>query len=411
LYQRFVKPEAEDDNEFYNRGNFVYELHRARHLAAKDPRDHVYAFLGHFSIHKTGAVVDDDDDEQGLGLAGIEPDYSRPIADVFTDVAIRGLVGANTLILLSACHSVKNRNRKARTFRQRLELPSWVPDWRILPLHIIGSPDTPHRAAGDTRPRLEIDREKNLLHIHGVRVDTVSRVSSPFHGKSFQMPNSSASLSSTALPPSSSTTTTATATAAQRNSWPQSLPLQEIWTEVCGLGSTFTLEEGYVDGRSSALLALMQTLTNACIGAERARKHLDAPEADWFANGAAYLNSTHVTGVRDGDSDNGNGRIQMDIAPELKELARSGTPYKWSHEATLVARYRRFGVTESGYFVLGPDVMQAGDVVVVFHGGRTPFILRPTDQGWTLLGESYMHGMMNGEAMERGIDEEIFTIS
>lgn len=162
-----------------------------------------------------------------------------------------------------------------------------------------------------------------------------------------------------------------------------------------------------MDGRSSALLALMQTLTNACIGAERARKYLDIPETDWLANGAAYLVSTHTTGGGEAADDN----IQMDIAPELRELARSGTPYKWSHEATLVARYRRLGVTESGYYLLGPDIMQAGDVVVVLHGGRTPFVLRPKDGGWTLLGECYMHGMMDGEAMRRGAEEEVFTIS
>lgn len=65
LYQRFVEPTQETvshhlqnhtDHSFarnlLNRSSFVYELHRARHLLAKDPRDHVYAFLGHFSLGK-----------------------------------------------------------------------------------------------------------------------------------------------------------------------------------------------------------------------------------------------------------------------------------------------------------------------------------------------------------------------
>lgn len=48
-----------------------------------------------------------------------------------------------------------------------LSLPSWVPDWRILPLHLIGSPETPHRATGDTKPRLDIDEQAGMLHIVG----------------------------------------------------------------------------------------------------------------------------------------------------------------------------------------------------------------------------------------------------
>ncbi|KAF7547774.1 hypothetical protein G7046_g8904 [Stylonectria norvegica] len=75
LHQRFVEPDEEYDAN-HNRGSFIYELHRARHLLAKDPRDHVYAFLGHFSIH-TGSKE----------LVKLEADYSRSVEDVFYDVA------------------------------------------------------------------------------------------------------------------------------------------------------------------------------------------------------------------------------------------------------------------------------------------------------------------------------------
>lgn len=391
LHQRFVEPDNAEYGEGHNRGNFVYELHRARHLSAKDPRDHVYAFLGHFSLEastpaKEEGGKEDDGDEEEVGLAGLEPDYSRTVEDVYIDVATRGLIDASTLIMLSACHAVQSPNRIARTYRRRLDLPSWVPDWRILPLHIIGSPETPHRACGggdddsspllSALPCLTIDRDANLLRITGVRVDVVARVWSPFHGKSFQMRDETK--------PSRRT------------------PLEGIWAGIAGGGrQDFSLDVPYVDGRCSAFFALLQTLTNACIGGERARRYADTPETDWLANGAAYL----VSSTR---RDTG----EPDIAPQLREMARAGTPYKWSHEATLVARYRRFAVTEGGYYLLGADVMQQGDVVVVLYGGRTPFMLRPRGDGrWMLLGECYMHGIMDGEALKMGAEEEVFTIS
>ena len=105
------------------------------------------------------------------------------------------------------------------------------------------------------------------------------------------------------------------------------------------------------------------------------------------------------------------------LSPDLQALAHesAGDAFKWCHEASLVTRYRRFAVSAQGYYVLGPDTMQEGDAVVVLYGGRTPFLLRRRDEeegdGWVLVGECYMHGIMAGEALERkGAVEEAFSI-
>lgn len=59
--------------------------------------------------------------------------------------------------------------------------------------------------------------------------------------------------------------------------------------------------------------------------------------------------------------------------------------------------------TEAGYLGLGPLSLAAGDEVWIINGARTPFILRPVaDEGikvaFELVGECYIHGVMNGEA-------------
>ena len=377
LHRRFVEPDTHWDED-YNRGNFIYELHRARHMRTKDPRDHVYAFLGHFSITKGGAA-----------LAAMRPDYGLSLAAVYTDVAVRALSGATSLILLSAVHNVASADR-TQHLRLPLQLPSWVPDWRVLPLHLLGSPETPHRAAGTTKPNLRIDEAAGVLHIVGRRIDMVARHWWTFYGRAFDMRSGGGPGAGRAL------------------------PLENLWRDVSGLRE-YNLEARYVNGTESTFFALVQTLSNACIGMDRSPAYETVPKEEWLANGAAYLvrakSSTHPQAGEGNGVEGDQDQSSTIISPELRELARKGDAFKWSHQATLVSRYRRFAVTSKGYFLLGPDILEDNDVVVLLHGGRTPFLLRPRPwgDGWTFLGECYVHGLMNGEGMEHGVDE-VFSI-
>ncbi|KAF4977721.1 hypothetical protein FZEAL_5815 [Fusarium zealandicum] len=354
LHKRFVEPE-EDYSIDHHRGPFIYALHRARHLLAKDPRDHVYAFLGHFSIH-TGSK----------SLAELVPDYSRSIEDIYYDVAARELSGCESLLLLSTSYGVPATYTRRPVTKG--DLPTWVPDWRLVPLHIIGVPQAPHRASGDLHPQLHIDDRGRTLHIRGVRIDRLRQPTWTFWGNAFQL----------------------------RRTPGRQLAIELIW-RVCGRNRFFSLQQRYPNG-DSAFFALVQTLTNACVGYDRTRPYEDIPKTEWLANGAAYV--VRALGKH------------RTIAPELHELAQSGDAFKWSHEATLVTRYRAFAVTAGGYFVLGPDVMELGDVVAVLYGGRTPFLLRKMENSrWMLVGECYVHGLMNGEALEwDGLRDEEFVI-
>lgn len=307
----------------------------------------------------------------GNALASMKADYSRTVEEVYVDVAVRGLKDAQCLVLLAACHKVSSPNRIARTYRHRLDLPSWVPDWRVLPLHVYGNPDTPNKACGDTLPKLEIDEDQRILHITGVRVDTVSYRYWIFHNKDFQM----------------------------RHTVPRKSPLERLWSDLARR-KPYSLNLKYMRGKDSLFFALIQTLTNACIGVDRTQPYQDIPASKWLAAGAAYLMRTKADANFD------------DISPELQQLAQEGDAFKWSHEATLVTRYRRFATSSKGYFLLGSDMMQQGDAIVVLHGGKTPFLLRPKRDGsWALLGECYVHGLMNGEALQLGAEEEVFSIT
>ncbi len=75
--------------------NFIYTLHRSRWQLASDPRDHVYALLG----HPTLPVLDD-----GSGERLIEADYTKPVEKVYHDLAASMLLhskGPHALMMLN----------------------------------------------------------------------------------------------------------------------------------------------------------------------------------------------------------------------------------------------------------------------------------------------------------------------
>lgn len=63
--------------------------------------------------------------------------------------------------------------------------------------------------------------------------------------------------------------------------------------------------------------------------------------------------------------------------------------------------------TEGGCFGAGPESLKEHDVVCVLNNAKTAHILRPTHEDGTyeLVGEAYVHGMMDGEVEDLNIEE------
>ncbi|KAF4624308.1 hypothetical protein G7Y89_g13865 [Cudoniella acicularis] len=62
---------------------------------------------------------------------------------------------------------------------------------------------------------------------------------------------------------------------------------------------------------------------------------------------------------------------------------------------------RRFTITQKGYMGLTPPKAQVGDLICIFFGASTPFVVREIEDGYfRLVGECYVHGLMDGEAMD-----------
>ena len=69
---------------------------------------------------------------------------------------------------------------------------------------------------------------------------------------------------------------------------------------------------------------------------------------------------------------------------------------------------RRFMLTDGGYFGWGPDnaysedrsmELRVGDKIVIVFGCSTPLVIRPKKDQFEVVGEAYVEGFMDGEAL------------
>jgi len=68
-------------------------------------------------------------------------------------------------------------------------------------------------------------------------------------------------------------------------------------------------------------------------------------------------------------------------------------------------------MSEKGYVGLAPKHALPGDKICVILGAIVPYVLRRVvEEGFELVGEAYVHGIMDGEAMDLGLEEEQFCL-
>jgi hypothetical protein len=78
-----------------------------------------------------------------------------------------------------------------------------------------------------------------------------------------------------------------------------------------------------------------------------------------------------------------------------------------------ITKKKSFFITRTGYFGLGPLALEEGDMVCVLPGCSVPLLIRKRDYYHVLVGECFVWGLMDGEAMlNRKIDEdyELFNL-
>lgn len=80
-------------------------------------------------------------------------------------------------------------------------------------------------------------------------------------------------------------------------------------------------------------------------------------------------------------------------------------------QAERISANRVYGTTwRCKYMGMFPAACRIGDIVVVLSGGPSAYLLRQRRIGYAFLGECYVHGIMNGEAMGDGKGLEKFVL-
>ncbi|KAK4696274.1 hypothetical protein P7C71_g1628, partial [Lecanoromycetidae sp. Uapishka_2] len=108
-------------------------------------------------------------------------------------------------------------------------------------------------------------------------------------------------------------------------------------------------------------------------------------------------------------------RVLAGLEKPPQELKGNVTQWRLDTSLEYRSSMRSFGstifISQQGYLGLGPIEMQRGDTISIFLGAKTPSIIRSGKDGmYQLVGEAYIHGMMDGQMMETNLEAENITL-
>lgn len=333
-----------------------------RTLRASNPRDKFYGLLGL------------------LGANKIDIDYNKSIAEVYIDSVLQ--TASNGLHVLSLVFQPSEYTRS--------DLPSWVPNWDVSPDEVLPKPLSLGNLRKDTStvsrrqvPAINAHLARSgILELPGLLCDTViSR--------------------SEILGPVGSLTTEVSA--------PLRVVFQDLWDEVVvqNISTSTTLlswAKTFTGGRSDILPGL--GLDEYCVDTMMVANFLyftrkllsndaHAMLGKWIAD--QYLSNSAFTLV-------GNWISTGDAATYEQLIDKS-------------LDQRRSFRTKKSWLGLGPQCMRVGDIVAVFHGGLSPYVLRPIEgrpDHYHLMGECYIDNLTNEGAYARvgggGVEERVFHL-
>ncbi|XTI89273.1 HET-domain-containing protein [Cenococcum geophilum] len=351
----------------YSRGEtmtLLRALLAGRLREATDNRDRVYSLL---NLAQTEGNM-------------LSADYDKDICSLYRDMAVHFLSTSKDLRILSACIGFKTNDvDESKIIPKTLDkelLPSWVPDWReyveysgYLLLNPSVSPS--FSAAGITSSSFAVSKDAGVLLAEGVYFDRIKSTSP-----------SLVDVSKDAIP------------GMLRDEWnlwcyhtrgktekfdfiTRHMALRTLWRFV----GPHPLEKAPYGNEENQLEAFRGTLVLG--DAEQEGQKLfryDRVFGDrifaTFIDHLSFLDKDLPLGLKS----------EIDsLLSSMRKLDRvtNGVP--------------RFFITESGYMGRGPHALRVDDVIVVLLGGEVPFVLRPIGNGYILIGECYVHGIMGGE--------------
>jgi hypothetical protein len=178
---------------------------------------------------------------------------------------------------------------------------------------------------------------------------------------------------------------------------------------------------GYTTRYEDTVLALSLTLVAGMHGSKRTKKDLDGHLRSF----AAYREAIQRSPVLMSDTPQSQQLLRdANDAGEVAEGTSHGEPnhaFDWHQfmiDAVNACHHRRFFTTKSGFFGLGPESMLAqGLFCAIIFGARAPALLQRKEdefhlvgEAYRLVGEAYVQGVMDGEAVEMWKRDELEAV-
>ncbi|KAI1015440.1 hypothetical protein LB504_011113 [Fusarium proliferatum] len=378
---------------------------------ASDPRDKIYAFIGLA-------------DQTGYDIVA---DYNKPVLEVYQDFVRKTIAVTGKLDILRFS-TVQNLDMKTG--------PLWVPWFHSLHKEPIHFQDRIHNSSKDSKAKMGEDTDQAVLALRGIHVDTVAIAIMPF--------TPSADLWEEA----------------KAKAWEIDPRLSEEmildslgWSPITWILQAYEMmmqHEDVILSRNGAdlitlllraLTARMDTnlylldfkeylsctLLRLLVSQDKKEEtrtlitllhrvlQVHPPTSE---RQALFGDKEEIQQLRDILAEVYDNENEIDSSVELVKglkipppTGRKDTPnsFKDAMEAD-----RMFFITELGSVGIGPMSMKPGDHVCVLYGGCTPFVVRPVDgvgEDYLFLGESFVNGLMNGEALDdEGAIEKWFRL-
>ncbi|KAH9222309.1 heterokaryon incompatibility protein-domain-containing protein [Leptodontidium sp. 2 PMI_412] len=324
---------------------------------ATDPRDKIYSLLG---LAREGIIA-----------RSVTPDYSEAnnTAILYRDIATKFIRAGRGTDLL-----------KHAGIDQKLPgLPSWVPDWTYQSRSIMHS--ELYNCSGSSIPSISVSAtDPNRIIVRGVILDKIAVAGMAWRYHSLDKAQEKF--------------------APFKKQPEKQFPPFGDEDAVCLIRQMAKTVSGMFctkfDATEGVEAAMAKTLAMDCSW----RKQRTKADPSFLESFEAFeklyghdreedtpLEHVYISGIF---------HWVWDFEDEEKEKLRTQS---WPFEVAVQEAHkgRRFCVTKGGYMATTSYDTEHGDVVVMFDGFGTPFILRKLGDDWKLVGDCYVHGIMDGE--------------
>ena len=315
----------------------------ARASHCTDPRDQIYALLGLAAE---------------AGDLSVDLDYSLDVTTVYQEIMCSFISQYKSLDVLSMVGDY--------SWNVTTELPSWIPDWAANPRSIpFIRPDSASKFAASRRPEpsLHYSEDGKTLFIVGKIVDSIKSIG-------------------VAKVPMRAITSSGRELSKWHGAFQHAGMIQMRHWEVMSRRL-----RSYPTGESPQEAYWRTIIADAPMKVDNIPGGYARLFKAWRRYWGTFDDFNDIT-VDDGKGD----RVYS---------------YTYNQAKNIACNYRRFFITKRGYIGLAPFSSRPGDKICILLGGKTPYVIRSSrKRHFRFIGESYVHGLMYGEAMEGSEEEE-----